>query len=92
MVYVVAVITGIAVVLHNEPGFPLLQQESNTLILILRLAEATELKNPPGLGAISAGVGSTVERRHAGISSHTLPLLLRDVAFTVKFLQREARR
>jgi hypothetical protein len=47
MVDVVAVIGGVAVMLHDESRLAIFQQKLNALILVLGFSEATELKDSP---------------------------------------------
>ena len=79
VVDVVAVVGGIAVMLHDESGFAVLEQELYPLILILGFAEAAELEDPPGLAAVAIGVEATVVGCLSWREVHPVPVRLGDV-------------
>ena len=84
MVDVVAVIGGVAVMLHDESRLAIFQQKLNALILVLGFSETAELKNSPGLTAISGWVKATMVRCFARGRRSSIPVFFRDVITGVK--------
>ena len=91
MVDVVEVVGRIAIVLHQEAGFAVLQQELDALVLVLGLAEARQLEDPPRLGAIALREAAAVERRLAGQATHDRTVVGGHVVRAVGCLERDAR-
>jgi hypothetical protein len=87
---VVAVVGGVAVMLHQETRLAVGEQELDALVLVLGFAEAGELEDPPGLGAVAGGVCAAVERRRTRRCIHDATMLRRNVFCRVERLQRNA--
>ena len=84
MVDVVAVIGGVAVMLHDESRLAIFQQKLNALILVLGFSEATELKDSPGFTAISGWVKATMVRRLARGCRGPIPVSIRNIITGIK--------
>jgi hypothetical protein len=84
MVDVVAVIGGVAIVLHDESRLAIFQQKLNALIFVLGFSEAAELKDSPGLAAVSRWVKSTVVGSFTRGCRGSIPVFIRDVITGIK--------
>src|ERR1700728_4356353 len=62
MIDVVEMIRSVPVVLHDEAGLAMAQQEPDSFAFILGIAESAELKDTPRLRSIHAGVRAAQER------------------------------
>ena len=87
VIHVITVITGIAVVLHDEACLAVLQQKFDPLVLVFGFTESTELKNPPGLGSISGGVPSAVIGGFAGLSVHSIAMAFGNIVLSIEAFQ-----
>ena len=84
MVDVVAVIGGVAIMLHDESRLAIFQQKLNALILVFGFTEAAELKDSPGLTAISGWVKATMVGCLARCCRGPIPVFIRNIITGVK--------
>jgi len=78
------VIGGVAIMLHDESRLAIFQKKLNAFILVFGFTEAAELKDPPGLTAISGWVKAPMVRRLARCSRGPMPVFIRNIITGVK--------
>ena len=90
MVDVVEMVRGVAIVFHQEPGFAVMEQEFDPLVLVFGLAEAGQLENPPRLRAVALRERAAVIRGLTGQRAGHAADRLRHVIGPVGSLERDS--